>query len=159
LAETVMHALRRGLAANLRAVPDCTVSTYLHPDPPKLCLSVAGPDVGSEAVGYNEGGFGVLASDRGAQMPMIVEGVVSCAGGLRAAQEIFDEWILWLVPEAIESDVRLTSRLNEDGTITTDQAAACDFLAVREFRGYRRERLGNGTDEFLVGDWVVDVLV
>jgi hypothetical protein len=154
-----MHALRRGLAANLRAVPDCVVSPWLHPDPPKLCLSVAGPDVGSEAVGYNEGGFGELASDRGASMPMIIEGVVSCAGGLRAAQEIFDEWILWLVPEAIESDVRLTSRLNEDGTITTDQSAACDSLAVREFRGYRRERLGTGTDEFLVGDWVVDVLV
>jgi hypothetical protein len=155
LPETAMQAIRSGLAANLRAVPDCNVSPWLQLDPVKDCLSVAGP----ETVEYAEGGFGELASERGASVPFIIEGAVSLAGGLRAAQARFDEWILWLVPEAIESDVRLTSRLNANGTISADNAPACDALAVREFRGYRRERLGNSTDEFLIGDWVVDLLV
>lgn len=155
MADTVMQAVRRGLAANLSAVPDCQASSWLTENPVMDALSVAGV----ETAEYVEGGFGVLARDRGARLPIIIEGVVSMAGGLRSAQDRFDAWILWLVPEAIESDVRLTSRLNDDGTVSTDQSAACDYLAVREFRGYRRERLGNGTDEFLVGDWVVDVLV
>lgn len=154
--DSVMQAVRKGLAANLRAIEDCVVSPWLLEDPIKDCLSVAGVLTAE----YAEGGFGELASDRGASVPIIVEGAVSMAGGLRAAQDRFDAWILWAVPEAIESDVRLTSRLASNGTsITSDQDPACDSLAVREFRGYRRERLGNGTDEFLVGDWVVDVLV
>lgn len=115
--------------------------------------------VSMEKGDYNEGGFGELASERGAQLTIVIEGAVSCAGGLRAAQDRFDAWILWLVPEAIESDTSLTSRLEDSGSITTAQSAACDSLAVREFRGYSRQRLGTGTDEFLVGDWVVDVLV
>ncbi|HSE44720.1 MAG TPA: hypothetical protein VLA89_05260 [Gemmatimonadales bacterium] len=150
-----MQDIRRGLAANLRTIEDCTVSPWLQENPVRDALSVAGP----EKMEYAEGAFGSLASDRGGPLTIIVEGVTSLAGGLRAAQDRFDNWILWEVPEAIESDVRLTSRLNDDGSTTSGQAAACDALAVREFRGYRRERLGNGTDEFLVGDWVIDVLL
>ncbi len=150
-----MQALRKGLAANLRSIDNCVVSPWLAENPSKDCLSVAGP----ETAEYAEGAFGELASERGASVPMIIEGVVSLAGGLRAAQDRFDAWVLWAVPEAIESNVRLTSRLNASGSIDTDQDPACDALAVREFRGYRRERLGNSTDEFLVGDWVVDVLI
>lgn len=150
-----MEAIRRGLAANLKTIPDCGVFPWLAENPPKDALSVAGP----ESMAYAEGGFGVLASNRGGNMPFVVEGAVSMAAGLRAAQNRFDAWILWLVPEAIESDVQLTSRLNDDGTITSGQSAACDALAVREFRGYRRERLCNSTDEFLIGDWVIDILL
>src|SRR5262245_8054161 len=137
-----MRAIRSGLAANLRAVPDCTVSSWLIEQPTMDCLSVAGV----ESAEYKEGGFGELASERGASIPFIIEGAVSMAGGLRAAQERFDAWVLWLVPEAIESDVRLTSRLNANGSVSADNEPACDALAVREFRGYRRERLGNGSD-------------
>ena len=150
-----MQDIRRGLAANLRAIEDCVVSPWLQENPVRDALSVAGP----EKMEYAEGAFGADASDRGGPLTIIVEGVCSLAGGLRAAQDRFDDWILWEVPEAIESDVRLTSRLNDDGSVTEDEDPACDALAVREFRGYRRERLGNGTDEFLVGDWVVDVLL
>lgn len=155
---SVMEDVRRGLAANLRAVTGCAVSPWLIPDPVNDALSVVGFDLDGR-VEYNEGGFGELASDRGASAPIIIEGVVSMAGGLRAAQDRFDAWVLWLVPEAIESDVRLTSRLNEDGTILTGQSPACDSLAVREFRGYSRQRLGDGTGDHLVGSWVVDLLI
>src|SRR5262245_302116 len=113
-----MQDIRRGLAANLRAIEDCVVSPWLAENPVRDCLSVAGLERGE----YDEGAFGVLASDRGGSFPIIIEGVVSLAGGLRAAQDRFDDWILWAVPEAIESDVRLTSRLNDDGTTTTGQA-------------------------------------
>ena len=150
-----MQDIRRGLAANLRSIQDCVVSPWLQESPSMDALSV----VAFEAVEYKEGGFGALASDRGGDMNMIVEGAVSLAGGLRAAQNRFDAWVLWEVPEAIESDLQLTSRLQEDGTVLAGQPAACDQLAVQEFRGYRRERLGTGTDEFLIGDWVVLVLV
>lgn len=154
-----MRDIRRGLAANLRAVQDCTVSAWLVENPVNDCLSVAGPISGEAAMQYAEGAFGVLASDRGGPLTIVVEGIVAIAGPLRSAVDRFDDWILWEVPEAIESDVQLTSRLNDDGTITTGQSPACSALAVREFRGYRRERLGDGTGEHLVGDWVIDVLL
>jgi len=150
-----MQAIRRGLAANLSDVADCVVSPWLQMSPTMDALSVVGP----QSAEYSEGGFGELASERGASVPFVIEGAVSLAGGLRSAQDRFDAWVLWLVPEAIESDIRLTSRLLDSGSISTDHIAACDSLAVREFRGYRRERLGNSTDEFLIGDWVVDLLV
>lgn len=150
-----MQAVRLGLAANLRSVENCNVSAWLQVDPIMDCLSVAGIEDGE----YKEGGFGQLTRDGGAAITIIIEGAVSLAGGLRAAQDRFESWVLWEVPEAIESDVRLTSRLNANGTVSADNEEACDSLAVREFRGYRRERLGTGTDEFLIGDWVVDLLL
>lgn len=148
-----IEAIRRGLAANLRTVEDCVVSPWLIDNITKAALSVAGP----ERAAYFEGAFGQLASDRGANVPFVIEGAVSCAGGLRAGQMLFDQWILWEVPEAIEADTRLTSRLQNNGSILTDQDPACDSLAVREFRGYRRTTLPNGSD-VLLGDWVVELI-
>jgi hypothetical protein len=150
-----MNAIRRGLAANLRVIENCTVSIWVQESVTLDALSV----VGLETAAYEEGAFGEIASDGGARLAFVIEGAASLAGGLRAAQERFDDWILWQVPEAVESDVRLTSRLNDDGSIDEDQEPACDALAVREFRGYRRMRLGNSQDDHLVGDWVVDILV
>lgn len=142
--------IRRGLAANLRLVPDCLVSPYLLDSPTTPALQVAGFDT----IDYLDS-FGP-----GVSLRIIVEGATGLAHS-RAAQARFDRW-LWptgadSVKAAIESDTRLTSRLSEDGkSVLADQDPACDALQVVEFRGYRQARVRDGV-ELLLGDWVVQV--
>lgn len=143
-----IDAIRRGLAANLRAVPDCNVSPYLFPD--EKLVAPALQVAGLEALDYVES-FGQTG-----RLNIVVEGVTSAASS-RAGQVLFDTWLLWTVPEAIEADTQLTSRLQDSGSILTDQDPACDSLHVREFRGYRKTRLASGTEVFL-GDWLIELL-
>jgi hypothetical protein len=147
-----VKSIRRALAANLRTVPDCTVSPYLLPEPLKPVLQVAA----FETIEYLEGGFGELARDRGASLLVIIEGAAGAANS-RSAYELFDQWLLWQVPEAIESDTRLTSRLKNDGSILVDQDPVSEALQVREFRGYRATRIPASGADVLIGDWVVEV--
>jgi hypothetical protein len=144
-------AIREGLAANLSGLPDCQVSPYLLDNPTPRMLSVAG----FEEIDYAQS-FG-----DDAQLMVIVEGCVDWGGaGDIAAQKKFDRWLAATGPEsvreAVNSDLRLTSRLDVDGNLTNGHPPACDDLACMTFRGYRRARLTNGTT-VLLGDWLVQV--
>lgn len=52
---------------------------------------------------------------------------------------------------------RLTSRLNEEGELSTDQAPACDSIAFEEFRGSSRFLADNGTT-YLLATWIFEVV-
>lgn len=122
---------------------------YLLADPTSPVLQVAGP----EDIDYLQ----TFGDD--ATFMFIIEG---CTGRVSAAgaQKRFDLWIAATgdqsVRQAVQADRRLTSRLMDDGSILTNQDPAADDLVVRQFRGYRRERLESGV-EVLCGDFLVQV--
>lgn len=147
-----IEAIRRGLAANLRAaIPttDGMASPYLLENPSGPALQV----VGFENIDY------IRSFGPGVSLEIVVEGCVPMVLG-DGASRFFDRWVLrettYSVADALEADRRLTSRLRDNGTVLGNQAAAADDLQVREFRGYRRLTIANGVDA-LVGDWLVQV--
>lgn len=144
-----LQNIRRGLAANLRALPDCQVSPYLLDSPTGPSLQVAGFD----GIDFQQS-FG-----RTTMLQVVVEGVTPLAGGSRGAYERFDEWILGdlSVQDVLEADQTLTSRLRDNGSVLENQDPVADSVAVQEFRGYRRVRVANNI-EVLLGDWLLEVL-
>lgn len=142
--------IRRGLAANLRSIPDCGVSAYFKeaPDPPMLQV------VGFANIDYLEQSHG----DPGGTLLLVIEGVSGRTVDI-GAQMLFDQWLNIggprSVKDAIESDYRLTSRMRDNGTVVSDQEPACDSLVVQSFQGYRRGMVG--TVAHLLGEWVVQV--
>ena len=143
--------IRQGIAANLKTIADIQVSAYLLENPTGPALQVAGVD----SVEYDTGGF----SGRDDSWIVIVEGAAGKVSDI-GAQKRFDRWLTKSgsesVKAAIETDKTLTSRLNDDGSVSTGQAAAAITLRVTDFRGYRRVQLANGV-EVLLGDWAVQV--
>lgn len=128
-----MEAIRQGLAANLAAFKDgddgAQVSPYILEAPTPPTLHVMGPVADAERVdfgGQDEEEF------------IVVQGfaaMISDIGG----QKRLDRW--WAntgadsVLAAIETDKQLTSRLDEEGTLTTGQTAAVyDLTVIRKSR-------------------------
>lgn len=143
---TDLTAIRAALAANLRTVPDCQVSRYLLDTPTGPSLQVVGPRE-FEPIVFGSDHHSIL---------MVVEGFVP--GALdRGSHEVFDRWVTSTGDEdvwaALEADQELTSRLADDGTVTADQAAAADSVAVERFLGYQRAANGG-----LTGEWEVRIL-
>lgn len=142
--------IRQGLAANLAAIPDTQISAYMLDNPTPGMLQVAGLD----EIEYDR------TYGRDDTLFVVIEGCASLASGDIGSQKRFDRWLASSgaesVKAAVESDKTLTKRLQPDGTVQTGQPAAADALRVTRFRGYRRQRLENGT-EVLLGDWIVQV--
>lgn len=142
--------IRRGIAGNLAAIADAQVSAYMLDNPTPGMLQVAGLD----EIEYDN------TYGRDDTLFVVVEGCASLAGGDIGSQKRFDRWLASSgaesVKAAVESDKRLTKRLQHDGTVQTGQVAVADDLRVTRFRGYRRHRLENGS-EVLLGDWIVQV--
>jgi hypothetical protein len=139
-------SIRRGLAANLRAAlpaAEGLVSPYLLADPKKPCLQVAG----IERMEPHDFGDG-------RDYTILIEACLALGEGI-AAQRKLDE-LIDSVPAAIESNLTLTSRLLDNGTVQTGQAAACDALAFVEYRGAGKQSIA-GT-ECLLGVWAVQVV-
>jgi hypothetical protein len=145
-----IEAIRRGLAGNLRAVPDCQVSAYLLDNPTAAALQVAGFD----EIDYVQS-FGDDTS-----FSFVIEGSAGLASDI-GSQQRFDRWLGATgdesVKSALEANRTLTSRLLDNGTVQTGQVALADDLQVRLFRGYRKARLANGS-EVLLGDWLVELV-
>ncbi len=146
-----MEAIRRGLAANLRTVPDCQVSAYLLDNPTGPALEVAGFDNLDYLADFR----------RGATLHLLIEGVVPGVDS-RAAYTAFDRWLIpgsdSSVVDALLADRQLTKRLTDKGTVLTGQPAACSDLTVTQFRGYRFVRTRDGQTDVLVGNWAIDLL-
>lgn len=58
---------------------------------------------------------------------------------------------------ALEADQTLTKRLNDDGTVSTNQSAAADSIAFSEYRGQISPVLDDGT-RVLVATWAFEVI-
>lgn len=91
----------------------------------------------------------------------VIEGVFSLAGGDRGAQVILDRLLATnAVDEAVESDETgggaLFSRLQDDGSILTDQPAAAHSVGFLEFAGAGRTAGKTGAD-LLTANWIVQV--
>lgn len=147
------ESIRRGLAANIKAaIPNGVfVFPYYREEPQVPALMVSG----LVGIDYIEN---TAMADPGGTSLVIVEGVAGRVSDI-GAQKVFDGWLLdggdSCVRDALESDYHLTSRMRDDGSIETGATAACDSLAVREFRGTRRAQIG--ATLHLVGEWIVQV--
>lgn len=147
-----LDAIRRGLAANLRdALPagDGHVGAYMLDSPTPPALQVVGLDeIDYDTLGYGGAGDTHL---------LIVEAVLGRFSDI-GSQKTLDNLLSGAdsVKAALESDKLLTSRLEDDGTVTTGQPAAAEWLKVRRYRGQTRFALPNG-NEVLLASWLVEV--
>lgn len=58
---------------------------------------------------------------------------------------------------ALEADQSLTTKLNNDGTVSTGQSAAADSIAFSEYRGQISPVLADGS-QILLATWAFEVI-
>ena len=146
--------IRRGLAANLTAVPGFHVFLYLMDDPRLPALQVAG----LRTVDYDIEFHTPSGSMEGHRLTVVIEAAVS-KGSNEQAQKTLDQLHSdKSVKAAIEADDQLTSRLSDSGTVVTDQPAACDALRVVSYDLNGSFTLNSGV-EVALATWDVDILV
>lgn len=149
-----LEAIRLGLAAALRtALPadQGHVSPYFSDVVTTPALQVVGLDEGEYyTMGFAGGGDSLF---------FIIEAIVGRVVD-RVAQTWLDRFVsaegAYSLKAALEADKTLTSRLLDDGTVQTGQAAAAQFVILRRYRGQARIKQENGQD-VLVGSWIVEV--
>jgi hypothetical protein len=145
-----LHNIRCGLAAQLRTAldeHDGHASPYFALEPPLPILQV-GTIESAERMGYGAGG--------GSRYVFLVEGLF--AGGDIASQKALDLLVgTDAVTLAVDADRKLTSRLDENGTLTEDEDPACAQADVVEYRGGAQRSLPNG-QPVLQGIWAVQVV-
>ena len=137
-----LEDIRRALAANLRAVlpaDEGHVSPYFDEAPKTPCLQVAGVSE-VERIDFADG----------KRFEIVVEGILGSIVD-RASQRLLDRW---LEEEAVDAafEEPLTSRLLDNGTVQTGQAAAADSGAYLRFGG--QGRLLRGQTTLLVATWI-----
>lgn len=150
-------AIRRGLAALLRDVlPEDEGHVYPwlqdNPMPPTLCVA------GIERDGLTYVTFG---DPPGIEANFVVEAWLGAASDV-GSQRFLDGLLSTdAVATALEADGdsggALYSRLQDDGTVLTDQDAAADSVAVMSYLGQTRLARGTGHD-VLLAQWLVKVL-
>lgn len=145
-----IDAICKGLAANLFALKAAGtvghVSAYFQENAQSPSLHV----IGLDAFDY-DGAFG---DGTGEPLTLVVEAVIGRATDIGAQKKF--RALFAAFQAAAESDTRLTSRLEDNGRVTTGQAAACSDLRVSRYRG-QRPLVVNGA-ETLVAAWSVTVL-
>lgn len=148
-----LDAIRQGLAANL--VPLRTakivgqVSAYLLDNPQPPCLQVAGVD----ETDYDTGGYGAGSSDTWTILVEAALGLVNEMGAQKVLNALLETDA---VKDALESDITLTSRLQDNGVVLAGQAAAAEWVKVRRYRGQTRFRFPSGA-EMLLATWETEV--
>ena len=150
--------IRRGLAANLTAVPGFHVFLYLMDAPTLPALQVAG----IRTIDYDIEFHGPSGSMEGHRLTVVIEAAVP-KGSNEQAQKTLDQLHSdKSVKAAIEADGdnsgALYSRLSDSGTVVTDQLAACDALRVISYDLNGSFTLNSGV-EVALATWDVDILV
>ncbi len=141
-------AIRRGIAAQLRTVlPEDQghVSAYWEAAPKANALQVEG----IERMVKDDFGDGRSYLIR-------IEGVFPLNNEISAQKTL--DGLIDTVADVIEADQYLTSRYQDDNTVLTGQAAACDAIAFNEYRGAGLTTLPGGTVKAMVAVWVAEVL-
>lgn len=146
--------IRRGLAANLSVLTDFQVSLYLLANPTPPTIQIAGV----EHIDYDiefQGPDGYDAT--GDRLTVQIEAALQ-KGTERSGQEQLDRLHSATgLKNAVESDNRLTSRLQDDGSILISQEPACDDLRVTEYVGASDFTVAAGK-QVLLATWRVEVL-
>lgn len=144
--------IRRGLAANLRTVlaeDDGHVDAYFRDSPPVPCLQVAG------VTEMTKTDFG-----DGRHYLFVVEGCFGLVSEV-VAQKLLDR-LIDEVADAGEADNMpagsLFSRLQDDGTILTNQAAAADCVAFTRYLGQGKTTPDGDSVKILVASWEFQVI-
>lgn len=139
-----LDAIRRGLAANLAVLkpdPIGQVSPFMldNPTPPSAMVS------GLETGGYSIMSYGTTPS---VDLTFLIEvclGKVSDIGAQKLLNRLLAPSGSDSLIAAVEADNRLTSRMDDQGKITTDQDPAADDLGFVGFRGQLPFTLPNTT--------------
>lgn len=150
-------AIRRGIAALLRDVlpaDEGHVFPWLqdNPLPPTLCVA------GIERDGLKIITFG---DPPGIEADFVIEAWLGAASDIGAQRKLDELLSSDAVATAVESDAdgngALYSRLQDDGTVDTDQDAAADSVAMVGYLGQTRLARPTG-QEVLIAQWLVKVL-
>lgn len=149
-----LEAIRRGLAANLRDAligSKGHVSPYMKDAPSVPAIQI----VGLAEFDYHTLGFG----SRQETYLLLVEalfGRVSDVGAWRLLDGLLSGNNAFQI--AAESDQLLTSRLNDDGTVTTGHDPAASSVTVRHYRGQSVDvTLPDGT-KVLAASWEIEAV-
>ena len=150
-----LQAIREGLAANLAALRTnetvVQVSAYLLDNPTPPSLVVAGVD----SDGYEEQAY----TGQSVSYTILVEaclGLVADITSQKTLNRLLSPTGSASLVAAAKATPTLTSRLNDDGTISTGQAAAAESIAFDGYRGQTRFVLSNGS-EVLLATWAFTV--
>lgn len=143
--------IRQGMAALLRAALPADkghVSAWFEDSPNTPSLQVAGVEE-MDRIDFVDGGKWLIA----------VEGCIGLTTEV-GAQKLLDG-LVDAVADAVESDGTpngaLFSRLQEDGTILTNQSAAADAVAFVRYRGQGKHTADDGT-QLLLASWLFEVI-
>ena len=154
-----LDAISQGLAANLAALKQAELaprqplivqvsSFYLdRPSPPSAM--VVGVDEIEYDTAFQRGG------DSWVLLIEVVLGTISDVGGQSVLRKLLAPTGDTSLKTAVESDRRLTSRMDSQGRITADHDPACDDLRVTNYRGQRKVAIGGA--EALSAVWAVQV--
>jgi len=144
--------IRRGIAALLRtALPadEGHVDAYFRDSPPVPALQVVGPRE-MERIDYGTGRRWLIA----------VEGCFGLTNEVMAQKKL--DALIEPVADAVESDTTTTgalfSRLQDDGTILTAQAAAAQSVAFVRLEQPSKQQTETEADRLLVASWLFEVL-
>lgn len=146
--------IRRGLAANLAVLTHYGISAYLLDAPQAPCIQVAGLEhIDYDVVFQGPDGYDA----QGDRLTVQIEAALQKSSADLTAQEQLDALhTADGLKHALEADDRLTSRLNDDGTISISQEPACDALRVSEYLGSSNFVTRAG-EEVLLATWRVDI--
>lgn len=146
------------MAANLDALRSAghvgQVSPFLLDNPTPPALMVAGV---SE---FEYTTFGSPEVPPGMRWQILIEacvGKTSDVGSQKILNALLAPTGSSSLVAAVEADGALTSRLNEEGTLRTDQEAAAEFVSFSEYRGQVNFVLENGI-RVLLATWAFEVL-
>lgn len=155
-----IQAVCEGIAANLATIRDRDLNLVKQVSPFPLD-NPTGPSLlvhGVLEIEYTT--FGGPGVDPGMRLLVAVEawlGKASDIGShmkLRRLQAAVGEES---VVAAVESDARLTKRLDHSGELLEDQTPACEQISFEEYRGQTNFVAESGTT-FLLATWVFEVL-
>ena len=149
--------IRRGLAANLATLKtagyDGQISPWLLENPAPPTISIGG----ITSIDYDIVFQGASYDLTGDQLTVEVEAAIRKIVDVQT-QKTLDRFHGDLsIKAAVESDPQLTSRMADDGTITSGETAACDALRVTGYTFQGTLTLPNGTQVSLAS-WTVEII-
>jgi hypothetical protein len=127
---------------------------FLQDNPTTPAIQVAGlKEIDYDIVFQTSGGYDAT----GDHLTVVIEAALGRAVDIDAQQKLDLLHRAQSLKAAIEADPKLTSRLQDDGTVLAGQAAACDSLRVARYVGQTPFILEN-TVRVLLATWEVEVV-
>lgn len=132
---------------------DYQVSLYLLDNPTPPTVQIAGIENIDYDIQFQAGGYQAV----GDKLTVQVEAALQKSTDKAAQAQLDRLHSADGLKAAIESDHKLQSRLEDDGTITISQPPACDDLRVTEYIGASDFTTRSGK-QVLLASWRVEIL-